>query len=202
MLSHLVVSDSLHPWTAAHQAPLFMGIFQARILEWVAIPSSRGSSQPRDRAQVSHIAGWFFTIWATRETHVYMDIYIYNGILLLLFSRSVRSDSLWSPGLQHSRLPSPHHLPEFAQTHVNRVSHAIQLFHPLSSPSPLALNLSQHQGLFLLPTSKIWEHRGPERPGNKRSRTRTQVQVQGPKGSPLCASLVRSTAKTMFSSRF
>ena len=36
-------------WTAAGQAPLFMGIFQARMLEWVAVPSSRGSSQPRDR---------------------------------------------------------------------------------------------------------------------------------------------------------
>ena len=44
------------------------GILQARILEWVAIPSSRGSSQPRDWTLVSGIAGRFFTIWATRET--------------------------------------------------------------------------------------------------------------------------------------
>ena len=36
------------PWTVAHQAPLSMGIFQARILEWVALSSSRDSSQPRD----------------------------------------------------------------------------------------------------------------------------------------------------------
>ena len=43
------------------------GILQARILEWVAFPSSRGSLQPRDRTQVSHIAGGFFTSWATRE---------------------------------------------------------------------------------------------------------------------------------------
>ena len=43
------------------------GILQARILEWVAFPFSRGSSQPRDQTQVSHIAGGFFTIWATRE---------------------------------------------------------------------------------------------------------------------------------------
>ena len=43
------------------------GILQARILEWVAIPFFRGSSQPRDRTQVSQIAGEFFTIWATRE---------------------------------------------------------------------------------------------------------------------------------------
>ena len=43
------------------------GILQVRILEWVAIPFSRGSSQPRDRTWVSCTAGRFFTIWATRE---------------------------------------------------------------------------------------------------------------------------------------
>ena len=43
------------------------GIFQARILEWEAIPFSRGFSQLRDWIQVSCIAGRFFTIWATRE---------------------------------------------------------------------------------------------------------------------------------------
>ena len=47
------------------------GILQARILEWVAMPSSRGSSQPRDWTQVSLSASGFFTIWATRETHEY-----------------------------------------------------------------------------------------------------------------------------------
>ena len=44
-------------------------IFQARILEWIAISFSRGSSQPRDGTRVSHTVGRFFTIWATRETH-------------------------------------------------------------------------------------------------------------------------------------
>ena len=43
------------------------GILQARILEWVAIPFSRGFSQPRNRTQVSHTAGWFFTSWVTGE---------------------------------------------------------------------------------------------------------------------------------------
>ena len=43
------------------------GILQARILEWVAFPFSRGSSQPRDWTQFSHIVGRFFTSWATRE---------------------------------------------------------------------------------------------------------------------------------------
>ena len=43
------------------------GILQARIVEWVAFSFSRGSSQPRDRTQVSHIEGRFFTSWATTE---------------------------------------------------------------------------------------------------------------------------------------
>ena len=47
------------------------GILQARILEWVAFPFSRGSSQPRDRTQVSCIAGELFTSWATREAQEY-----------------------------------------------------------------------------------------------------------------------------------
>ena len=46
-------------------------ILEARILEWVAFPFSRGSSQPRDRTQVSHIAGGFFTSWTTREAQEY-----------------------------------------------------------------------------------------------------------------------------------
>jgi len=56
------MSDFVTTWTLACQAPLSMGILQARILEWVAMPSSRGSSQPRDQTQVSHIAGRFFII--------------------------------------------------------------------------------------------------------------------------------------------
>ena len=47
------------------------GILQARILAWVAYPFSRGSSQSRDRTQVSHIAGGFFTSWVTREAQEY-----------------------------------------------------------------------------------------------------------------------------------
>ena len=64
-----VVSNSLRPHElyVTCKAPLSMGILQAKILEWVAIPSSRGSSQPRDWTQVSCIVGGFFTIWAIRE---------------------------------------------------------------------------------------------------------------------------------------
>ena len=69
MLSHSIMFDSATQWTVAHQAPpLSMGILQVRLLEWVAIPSSRGSSELRDQTQVSCIAGELFTICATRES--------------------------------------------------------------------------------------------------------------------------------------
>ena len=78
MLSCSVMSDCATPRTAAHQAPLSLGILQASILEWVAMPSSRGSSWPRDRTQVSHIAGGFFTIWATGKSIGGGNIYIHT----------------------------------------------------------------------------------------------------------------------------
>ena len=64
-LSH--VQLFVTPWTVPCQAPMSMALLQARVLEWVVMPSSGGSSQPRDRTQVSHTAGGFFTIWATGE---------------------------------------------------------------------------------------------------------------------------------------
>ena len=70
MLSHSVWLFAT-PWTLAHQAPLSMGTLQARILEWVAMPSSRGSTQPRERTQVSSIIGGFFIVWATKEAQEY-----------------------------------------------------------------------------------------------------------------------------------
>ena len=56
-------------WLCNTMGYIVHGILQARILGWVAFPFSRGSSQPRDPTQVSHIAGGFFTSWATREAH-------------------------------------------------------------------------------------------------------------------------------------
>ena len=53
------------------------GILQARILEWVTFPFSRGSSQLRDRVQVSHIVGGIFTNWATREDqYIWYDLFL------------------------------------------------------------------------------------------------------------------------------
>ena len=65
MLCCLTLCDTMDcslPGSGVH------GILQARILEWVAMPSSRGSSQSRGRTQVSSVVGRSFTSWATRET--------------------------------------------------------------------------------------------------------------------------------------
>ena len=66
-VSCLVMSDSLWPYGLEPARSLYPWILQARILEWVAISFSRGSSWPKARTQVSHIAGKFFTVWATRD---------------------------------------------------------------------------------------------------------------------------------------
>ena len=62
-----VVSNSLWCMDCSPPGSSVHGILQARTLEWVAVPFSRGPSQPRDQTQVSFIAGRFFTIWATRK---------------------------------------------------------------------------------------------------------------------------------------
>ena len=66
------------------------------------------------------------------------------------FSSVAQSCPTLCDPMNHSTpgLPVHHHLPEFTQTHVHRVSDAIQPSHPLSSPSPPAPNPSQHQSLF------------------------------------------------------
>ena len=68
-------------------------------------------------------------------------------LLVLLFRCSAMSDSAIAWTAASPASPVLHHLPELAQTHVCLVSDAIQPSHPLSSPSPPAFNISQHQGL-------------------------------------------------------
>ena len=65
------------------------GILQARILEWIAFPFSRGPSQPRDQSQVSCIAGGFFTSWAIREAWSKTDSHFLSGESILLCSPSL-----------------------------------------------------------------------------------------------------------------
>ena len=70
MWSRSVVSDLCDPMNCSPPGSSVHGILQARILEWVAISFSRGSSRPGDQTRVSHIAGRHFTLWATREAIV------------------------------------------------------------------------------------------------------------------------------------
>ena len=98
--------DCSQPGSSVH------GILQARILEWVAILFSRGSSQPRDWTQVARTAGRIFTIWATREaqqttywfSNVFFCLYLSATLMLLLLPRS--SSNLPNKHLLISRLYS------------------------------------------------------------------------------------------------
>ena len=84
-----VVSDSLRPW-----------ILQVRILEWIAFPFSRGSSQPRDRTQVSLIAGGFFTSWATREAiHQQFELFAWYFCLDCCYTSTELQGELTLPAL-------------------------------------------------------------------------------------------------------
>ena len=108
------------------------GILQAQILEWLPIPFSRG-------------------IFPTQGSNP--CVLLCRQILYHL-SHQIRSVAQSCPTLCDTMnrstpgLPVHHQLPEFTQTHVHRVSDAIQPSHPPLSPSPLAPNPSQHQSLF------------------------------------------------------
>ena len=62
------------------------GILQARIMEWVAFPFYRGSFQPRDKTQVTHIAGGFFTSWATREATIVLLDHVNCQCVTLMYN--------------------------------------------------------------------------------------------------------------------
>ena len=170
------MSNSVTPWTIAQQAPLSMGF--PRQEYWSGLPFLSPGTLPHPRIepgspycrrildQPSHqklqSMGSQKKVGqdlVTKQRHIVRQ----GGVLptadlkvkesagnLHPSVSSVMSDSLWPHGLQHTRLPLPihHQLLELAQTHVHQVSDAIQSSHPLSSPSPPAFNLSQHQGLF------------------------------------------------------
>ena len=114
-----------------------------KILEWVVMSSSRGSSPPRDQTHVSCSSSWQADSLASEPIRKPT-----KNFSSVQFSCSVMSDSLRPHGLQHARPPCPSPTLEFSQTHVHQVSDAIQPSHPLLSPSPPAPNPSQHQGLF------------------------------------------------------
>ena len=98
----------------------------------------QGSYWPSNRTRTSCIGKWVLYHWVTCEALIMGSVQ---------FSHSVVSDSLQPHGLKHTR-PPYHRFLESTQTHVHWVGDVIQPSPPLSAPSPPALNLSQHQGLF------------------------------------------------------
>ena len=114
------------------------------------MPSSRGSSWPRDWTQVSSIADGFFTaelLGKPQYIHSLQKIKMPESVQFSSVAQSC--PTLCDPMNRSTPGLSVHHqLPEFTQTHVHRVSDAMQPSHPLSSPSPPAPNPSQHQSLF------------------------------------------------------
>ena len=92
---------------------------------------------------VQKLFSWLFP--NTTVESLSMQAVVFSSVQ---FSCSVVYNSLWPHEPQHTRSPCPSQTPGVYQTHVHWVSDAIQPSHPLSSPSPPALNLSQHQGLF------------------------------------------------------
>ena len=104
-----------------------------------------------------------FCLWIMwRESFFYLFFFLFNHeyefisdfldhtFRKMVISLAVQSSPTLSDPMDCSTpgFPVHHQLLELAQTHVHRISDAIQLSHPLSSPSPPAFNLSQHQGLF------------------------------------------------------
>ena len=114
-------------WSAAYQALLSMGFSRQEYWSEVPLPSPNKS-----------------LAWGKKKKHLTVGLYSVQFI-----SVAQSSLTLCDPMNCSTRgLPVHHQVPEFTQAHVHLVSDAIQPSHPLLSPSPPALNLSQHQGLF------------------------------------------------------
>ena len=115
-----VVSDSLWPH-GLYSPPgsSVHGVPQARILEWVAISSSMGSSRPRDQAQLSHIAGRFFTVWATRKAQSLLSVKCLLGIFTTVAKQEGELKVL---------------VIQLCLTHCNPIDYRTRLFCPWDSP--------------------------------------------------------------------
>ena len=97
-----VTSNSLWPLNCSLPGSSVHGILQARILEWVAMPSSRESSWPRDQTHISCIAGGFFTAEPPRKPNIdNTSLYYFRNILNTLESNWSQQDvvrnKLWIP---------------------------------------------------------------------------------------------------------
>ena len=133
------------------------GILQATILEWAAMPLSRGSSWPRDQTHplCQHWQAGSLPLVPPGKSFSWSPYLKYT--ITLSSVQSLNRVQLCNP-MDYSTpgFPVHHQLPEPIQTHVHHVGDAIQPSHPLSSPYTTAFNLSQHQGLFQWAPSILW----------------------------------------------
>ena len=118
------------------------GILQARILEWVTFPFSRGSSQPRKWSGVSCIAGGFFTKWGFREAHTYCKV---THFYMLSSSTNRLTWVTWCPAQDH------------LSSRKSRRLSAPSLFPTLSLyPHPASLLVTIFLSLFLVNDHIKW----------------------------------------------
>ena len=99
---------------------------------------------------------YFIEIWLIYNAVLVSGIQHSDPVLYIYISSvhlSLMSYSLQPCGLQHASFPVLHQIPELIQSHFHPVGNTIQPSHPLSTPSPPAFNLSQHQGLFQFSSS-------------------------------------------------
>ena len=127
-------------------------ILQAKILEWVAMPFSRDLPHPAIKPMLfmpPTFGRWVFTTtFCCLQSLQNQGLFLTVGSLNQFISVTQSCLNLCDPmDCSMPGLPVHHQLPDLAQTHVHPVSDAIQPSHPLLSPSPPALNLSQHWGL-------------------------------------------------------
>jgi hypothetical protein len=127
--------------------------FLSRLIKSLGVPKERGvwNSQGgrKDKLSPLHSLGFYNNNVSCLRTVSGLSL-LANPVIFspVQFSRSVMSNSCDPMNHSTPGLPVHHHLLEFTQTHVHRVSDAIQPSHPLSSPSLPAPNPSQHQSLF------------------------------------------------------
>ena len=151
LFSHSVVSNSVTPWNAARQASL--STIPQSLLKLMSIKSVMPSNHFILCCPLLLLPSIFPSIRGfSKESDTTKEICTYTPVLRRAQFSSAQSLSwptLFNPmDFSTLGLPVYHQLLKLVQTHAHRVSDAIQPSHPLSSPSPPAFNLSQHQGLF------------------------------------------------------
>ena len=166
-----VAQACLTIWDGVNCGPLgssVHGIFQAKLLEWVAISCSRGSSWPRDQTHLSCISclgRWILYHWASWEASKNASVQ---------FSSVTQScPTLCDPmNCSMPGLPVHNQLPESTQNHVHWVSDAIQPSRPLSSPSPPpsifpSIRVFSNESALHIRWPKYWSFSFNIRPSNE-----------------------------------